>query len=70
MPKRRKRRRSPTVQATTYSIKEFCQAHGISIPHYYNLKKKNLAPREMKVGRRMLISYEAATAWRIAREEC
>lgn len=50
------------------SIIEFCRAHGISRPTYYNLKKKGLTPREMEVGARRLISQEAAADWRRERE--
>lgn len=66
--KRKRRRRSPTTPIAAYSIKEFCDAHGISIAYYYVLRKSKLTPREMKVGRRFLISQEAAADWRRERE--
>jgi predicted DNA-binding transcriptional regulator AlpA len=50
------------------SIAEFCEAHGISRSHYFNLKKVDHGPREMRVGSRVLISREAAADWRRARE--
>ena len=50
------------------SILEFCDAHGISEGFYYKLKKQCKGPREMKVGARTLISFEAAAEWRRARE--
>jgi hypothetical protein len=50
------------------SIPEFCSSHGISHGFYYKLKKQGLSPREMKAGRRTLISFESAADWRTARE--
>jgi predicted DNA-binding transcriptional regulator AlpA len=46
------------------SIPEFCKAHGISEGFFYKLKKQGEGPREMKVGARTLISFEAAAEWR------
>jgi hypothetical protein len=56
------------VEPLAYTIREFCGAHGISICTYYELKKQNLAPAEMRMGRVVRISTEAAAAWRQARE--
>ena len=50
------------------SIPEFCEAHGISEGFFYKLKKQGEGPREMKVGARTLITFEAAAEWRRARE--
>jgi predicted DNA-binding transcriptional regulator AlpA len=48
-----------------FSIEEFCAMHGISRANYYNLRNEGKAPEEMQVGpRRVLISIEAAEAWR------
>jgi predicted DNA-binding transcriptional regulator AlpA len=52
-----------------FSIREFCQAHGISEGFFYKLKKQGEGPREMKIGARTLITFEAAAEWRRAREE-
>lgn len=68
MPKGKARRRSTTTPIAAYTIKEFCDAHGFSIAFYYVLKKRKEAPREMKLGRRILISAEAAADWRKTRE--
>ena len=46
------------------SIPEFCKEHGISRAFFYLLQKTNSAPTTMKVGRRRLISVEAAADWR------
>lgn len=58
----------PTLEAKTYSIKNFCLAHGISRATFYNLVKRQLTPRLMKVGKRTLISAEAAADWRVRME--
>src|SRR3977135_4061114 len=41
-----------------FSIREFCLAHRISVPFYFQLKAKGLGPREMKLGGRRIISVE------------
>lgn len=47
-----------------FSIQEFCDSHRISRAKFYLLLKENLAPKLMRVGRRRLISSEAAAEWR------
>ena len=56
------------VPAFAMSIPQFCTAHNISEGFYYKLKKQKLNPREMKVGTRTLITFEAAADWRAERE--
>ena len=51
-----------------YTIKKFCEAHSISQSFYFKLKSLGLAPREMRLGTRVLITQEAAADWRRARE--
>jgi hypothetical protein len=51
------------------SITEFCAAHHISRAHLYNLLKRGQGPTIMKVGKRSLVSDEAAAAWRRAMEQ-
>jgi predicted DNA-binding transcriptional regulator AlpA len=46
------------------SILHFCQTHGISVATFYNLRKRGEAPIVMKVGKRRLVSLEAAASWR------
>ncbi len=46
------------------SIQEFCQANGISQSFFYKLRKQGKAPKIMRVGRRTLISADAAQEWR------
>lgn len=52
----------------TYTIQQFCDDHHISRTHFYALVKLNKAPRLMRVGRRTLVSAEAAAAWRARME--
>lgn len=52
------------LQKHSFSIKEFCELHAISRSFFYLLREKGEAPRLMKVGRRMLVSAEAAAEWR------
>jgi predicted DNA-binding transcriptional regulator AlpA len=51
------------------SIPDFCRAHGISRAHFYNLRKRGLAPKTLVAGRRRLVSDESAAAWRNSMEE-
>ena len=51
-----------------YSVSLFCQSHGISRALYYKLAKEGKAPQTMQVGRRKLISREAAAEWRMKME--
>jgi hypothetical protein len=58
-----------TGDILAFSIPEFCRRHGISRAHFYNLSKNGGAPAVMRVGRRTLISTEAAARWRMRMEE-
>jgi hypothetical protein len=58
----------PPAFATAFTVEEFCRAHRISSATYYEMKKVGLGPEEMEVGRRRIISIEAAARWRKARE--
>ena len=49
---------------STATVPQFCDGHNISRTHFYELIKQGKAPRLMKVGRRTLISLEAAADWR------
>lgn len=57
----------PSRSAST--IKQFCEDHGISRGFYYTLEEAGLGPRVMRLGRRILISQEAAADWRRETEE-
>lgn len=47
-----------------YSIKRFCESHDISIPTFFRLRKIGKGPKVIKLGRKVLISREAAAEWR------
>jgi predicted DNA-binding transcriptional regulator AlpA len=50
------------------SIPEFCETHGISRAHFYNLMKRGLAPKTLVAGRRRLVSTDSACEWRRSME--
>jgi hypothetical protein len=52
-----------------YSIGEFCARHRISPQLFYKLKPLGQMPATFNVGTRVLISREAADAWRRTREK-
>jgi hypothetical protein len=56
--------RGPPIERAAYSIDEFAAAHGLSASMYFKLRGQGLGPEEMHVGRRRLISFEAAERWR------
>ncbi len=47
-----------------FSIPDFCRTHSISRGMLYKLIGQGEGPRTIKVGRRTLISSEAAQEWR------
>lgn len=53
-----------SIDAKAMSVSDFCRTHGISRAFFYLLQKKGQAPKTMVVGRRRLISLEAAAEWR------
>jgi hypothetical protein len=55
--------------ADAYSVEEFCARHRISSQLFYKLRPKGLMPVTFNVGTRVLISKEAAAAWRREREQ-
>jgi hypothetical protein len=52
-----------------FSVAEFCEAHRISRALFYLLLKEGNGPRLMRVGRRTLVTVEAAAEWRRRMEE-
>lgn len=67
--KRQRRERLPGDETEAASIEGFCRKHGISVAYYYELRKEGLAPREVTIGRRILITKEDAAAWRASLPE-
>lgn len=66
--RRRPRTRPLSTPPACYTVTTFCQAHHISESFYYKLKKKRRGPREMQVGARTFITFEAAADWRTQNE--
>ena len=58
-----------TQQRETSSITRFCAEHEISRAMLYKLWGQDLGPRIFRVGRKVLISREAAEEWRRRMEE-
>jgi hypothetical protein len=52
------------MEREVFTIEEFCKAHSFSRAHYFNLRNRGEGPRVMHVGKRVLISREAAADWR------
>lgn len=46
------------------SVENFCRSHGFSRAMFYRLRQMGRAPQTMTVGRRVLVSAEAAAQWR------
>jgi predicted DNA-binding transcriptional regulator AlpA len=59
---------APLADRSAYTIDEFCHAHRISRRKFYDLIEQGIGPRLMRIGVKVLISTEAATAWRAERE--
>ena len=64
----RKTRSQPPAfdDADAYSIEEFCRRHRLSLQMFY--KRPDLMPDTFNIGKRRLISREAAARWRAERE--
>jgi hypothetical protein len=52
--------------ADAFTIEEFCRRNRLSVQMFY--KRPDLMPRTFSIGKRRLISREAAAAWRRERE--
>jgi hypothetical protein len=50
-----------------FTVNEFCARHRFSVQLFYKNRKQ--MPRTFKIGSRVLISKEAAAAWRREREQ-
>jgi predicted DNA-binding transcriptional regulator AlpA len=47
----------------SYTIPQWCAAYHVSRAHYYTLREQGLAPQELKLGRRVIITRRAAEQW-------
>lgn len=54
---------------SSLTIKEFCEAHGISRTTFHEMRKDDTAPALMRVGKRLHISAQAHEAWLRRMEE-
>jgi hypothetical protein len=63
---------SPTTRPErpklAFSLREFCDSHSISESTFHRLVREGRGPVVMRVGGKILISTEAAKAWRKAME--
>src|SRR5882757_1301246 len=58
-----------TEERDAYSVPEFCRRHNISNGTYYRLRIEGLGPKEARALGRVLITKEAAEAFRLKDEE-
>jgi predicted DNA-binding transcriptional regulator AlpA len=52
------------TEPACFTLSEFCSTHRISRATFYNLLNRGAAPKVMRVGRKVMISREAAADWR------
>jgi predicted DNA-binding transcriptional regulator AlpA len=57
------------AERDAYGLADFCARHSLSLATFYRLVEQGTAPDTFHVGSRVLISREAAAAWRREREE-
>jgi hypothetical protein len=53
-------------QVEAFSVNQFCVEHNFCRASYYKLKAAGKGPKELRVGKRVLITREAAAEWRRA----
>jgi predicted DNA-binding transcriptional regulator AlpA len=55
-----------TTNTQAQSVNAFCEEHGFSTAMFYKLLRQGKGPKTIKVGRRRLVTSEAADEWRKA----
>jgi len=60
------RKMAAAEDVDAFSVAEFCRRNGISVQLYYKMREH--MPPTFRVGGRVLISKDAAAAWRRQRE--
>lgn len=55
---------SNSIEPSALGVANFCTRHGISRALLYKLWKRGEGPTRLKIGRRTLITVEAAAEWR------
>ena len=58
-----------TTERDAYSIEEFCRRHNLGRSTFYNMRIAKKGPTELRILGRVLITKEAAAAWRREREQ-
>lgn len=58
-----------TTRPLAYSLKQFCDAVGISLRTFYALKQRGEAPPVVNIGRRVVVRSDAALEWLKEREQ-
>jgi len=53
-----------------FTINDVCKAYSISRSLFYKLQSQNKAPQTFNLGKRVLISSEAADVWQKSLEAC
>ena len=53
-----------TTERTACSVNQFCESHSVSRSLFYRMLSEGWGPAIMKVGRKTLVSAEAAQEWR------
>lgn len=60
--------RTAPVELMAYSVGNFCRACSLSRSYFYELLKAGRGPRTFKLGKKTMISADAARAW-LAKQE-
>jgi len=50
------------------TVAQFCHSHGVSRSYFYKMRSEGKAPKAFRLGRRTLITAEAAADWRRSME--
>jgi hypothetical protein len=50
------------------TIAGFCRSEGMSLPFYFQLRRRGLGPTELRIGRYVRITPRAHAEWRRERE--
>lgn len=51
------------MSSSILTIPQFCERFNLSLSTYYRLKRDGLGPRELRVGRRVIIPAKIADEW-------
>lgn len=52
------------MSTEAFTVQQFCEAHGFSRALFYKILKSGTGPKIVKIGKRTLITKEAAAEWR------